>query len=120
MAVSLGYSPLNPPDEPTQDQTAQVVHELPHKIQLQGVTIHYAGEPNTTRWWTNCSKRHGHAVGGMYNGNFWASFHVHGPQQVYRAETMVCVLASDMAKEGVEIILDNQRVAKAALKRKGA
>ena len=41
------------------------------------------------------------------------AFRVHGPQQVYRAKTMACVLASDMAKAGDELILDNQGVVKA-------
>ena len=58
---------------------------------------------------------HGRAGGGIYNGDFRAAFRVLGPQQVYRAETMACTLASDMSKEGDEIILDNQRVVKATL-----
>ena len=29
-----------------------------------------------------------------------AAFRVHGPQQVYRAETMACAVAPDMANEG--------------------
>ena len=56
----------------------------------------------------------------MYNGNFWAAFHVHGPQQVYRAETIACALASELAREGDEVIIDNQGVVKATpMKRRG-
>ena len=39
---------------------------------------------------------------------------------MYRAETIACALASELAREGDEIILDNQGMAKATpLKRKG-
>ena len=45
---------------------------------------------------------------------------MHGPQQVYRAETIACALASELAKPGDDIILDNQSVVKATpIKRKG-
>ena len=103
MAVNrLKYNSLNPPDEPMQDQTTHVVHEMPHTTQLQGVTIHYTGEPTITRWYTDGSKRHGQAGGEIYNGNNGAAFRVHGPQQVYRAETMACALVSDMARRGMK------------------
>ena len=51
--------------------------------------------------------------GGIYNGNFRAAFRVHRPQQVYRTETIVCAVASELAREGNEVILDNQGVVKA-------
>ena len=39
---------------------------------------------------------------------------------MYRAETIACVLASQLARAGYNIILDNQSVVKAtAIKRKG-
>ena len=45
---------------------------------------------------------------------------MHGPQQVYRAETIACALAFELAKPGDDIILDNQSVVKATpIKRKG-
>ena len=53
------------------------------------------------------SKQHGRAGAGIYNGNYRAAFRVHGPQQVYRVETMACAVVSDMTREGGEIILDN-------------
>ena len=93
---------------------------LPHQQKLHGFTIHYTGEPTTTKWYTNGSKRQGRAGGGIYNGNYRAAFRVHGPQQVYRAETIACALASELASEGDEIVLDNQGVVKATpIKRKG-
>ena len=81
---------------------------------------YYTGEPTTTRCNTDGSKRHGRAGGGIYNGNFRAAFRVHGPQQVYRAETMASALASELASKGDVVILDNQGVVKATpIKRKG-
>ena len=45
---------------------------------------------------------------------------MHGPQQVYRVETITCALASELASPGDDIILDNQSVVKATpIKRKG-
>ena len=45
---------------------------------------------------------------------------MHGPQQVYRAETIAWALAYELAKPGDDIILDNQSVGKATpIKRKG-
>ena len=38
---------------------------------------------------------------------------MHGPQQVYRAETIACALAYELATTGDNIILDNQSVVKA-------
>ena len=86
---------------------------LPYQQQLHGSTLHYTGEPTTTRWYTDGSKRHGRAGAGIYNGNFCPAFRVHGPQQVFRAETIACALASELAQEGDEVILDNQGVVKA-------
>ena len=58
MALSrLDNSSLNPPDEPTHNQTAQVARKLPHTTQIQGVTIYHTGEPTTTRWYADGSKR---------------------------------------------------------------
>ena len=53
------------------------------------------------------------AGGDIYNGTCRAAFRVHGPQQVYRAKTIACVLASELASPGDDIILDNQSVVKA-------
>ena len=45
---------------------------------------------------------------------------MHGPQQVHRADTVACALASELAREGDEVILDNQGVVKATpTKRRG-
>ena len=45
---------------------------------------------------------------------------MHGPHQVYRAETIACALASELARRGDDIILDDQSVLKATpIKRKG-
>ena len=93
---------------------------LPHQRKLHGITIHYTGEATTTKWYTDGSKRQGRAGGGIYNGNYCAAFCVHGPQQVYRAETIAYALASELASEGDEIVLDNQGVVKATpIKRNG-
>ena len=116
----LDYGWLNPPDEPIPEETLEVSQTLPYPQQLHGITLHYTGEPTTTRWYTDGSKRHGRAGGGIYNGNFRAAFHVHGPQQVYCAETIARALASELASEGDEVILDNQGIVKAIpIKRRG-
>ena len=116
----LDYGWMNPPDEPTPEETHQVCQALPHQRKIHGITVHYTGEPTTTRWYTDGSKRHGRARGGIYNGTYRAAFRVHVPQQVYRAETIACALAFELAKFGDDIILDNQSVVKAApIKRKG-
>ena len=116
----LDYGWLNPPDEPTPEETLEVSQTLPYQQKLHGITLHDMGEPTTTRWYTDGSKRQGRAGGGIYNGNYRAAFRVHGPQQVYRAETLACALASELATEGDEVILDNQGVVKATpMKRKG-
>ena len=116
----IDYSWMNPPEEPTPEETHEVCQALPHQQKLHGITIHYTGEPTTTRWYTDGLKRHGRAGGGIYNGTYRAAFRVHGPQQVYRAETIACALASELAKPGDDIILDNQSVVKATpIKRKG-
>ena len=93
----LDYSWMNPPEEPTPEETHEVCQALPRQQKLHGITIHYTGEPTTTRWYTDGSKRHGRAGGGIYNGTYRAAFRVHGPQQVYRAETIACALASELA-----------------------
>ena len=116
----LDYGSMNPPDGPTPEETLEVYQTLPHQQKIHGNTIHYTGEPTTTRWYTDGSKRHGRAGGGIYNGNYVAAFRVHGPQQVYRAETIACAPASELASPGDDIILDNQSVVKATpIKRKG-
>ena len=111
---------MKPPDEPTPEETHEVYQTLPHQQKIHGITIHYTGEPTTTQWYTDGSKRHGRAGGRIYNGTYRAAFRVHGPQQVYRAETIACALAFELASPGDDIILDNQSVAKATpIKRKG-
>ena len=90
----LDYSWMNPPDESNPEETHEVCQALPHQQKIHGSTVHYTGEPTTTRWYTDGSKRHGRAGGGIYNETYRAAFHVHGPQQVYRAETIACALAS--------------------------
>ena len=116
----LDYGWVNPPDEPTPEETHEVCQALPYQQKIHGITVHYTGEPTTTRWCTDGSKRHGGAGGGIYNGTYRAAFRVHGPQQVYRAETIACALASELASPGDDIILDNQSVVKATpIKRKG-
>ena len=82
--------------------------------------LHYTGKPTTTRWCNDGSKRHDRGGGGIYNRNYRAAVRVHGPQQVYRAETIACAVASELAREGDEIILDNQGVVNATpMKQKG-
>ena len=116
----LDYGWMSPPDEPTLQETHEVCQPLPHEQKIHGITVHYTGEPTTTWWYTDGSKRHGRAGGGIYNGTYRAAFRVHGPQQVYRAETILCALASELASPGYDIILDNQSVVKATpIKRKG-
>ena len=93
---------------------------LPHQRKLHGISIHYTGEPTTTKWYTHGSEQQGRAGGGIYNGNYRAAFRIHGPQQVCRAETIACALAFELANEGDEIVLDYQGVIKATpIKRKG-
>ena len=53
----LDYSWMNPPDEPTPEETHEVCQALPHQQKLHGITVHCTGEPNTTRWYTDGSKR---------------------------------------------------------------
>ena len=70
--------------EPTRRTNPREVSQtLPFQQELHGITLHYTGEPTTTRWYTDGSKRQGRAGGGIYNGNCRAAFRVHGPQQVY-------------------------------------
>ena len=65
-----------------------------HALVIEYDFVSFAG--TTTKWYTNGSKRQGRAGGGIYNGNYHAAFRVHGPQQVYRAETIACALASEL------------------------
>ena len=62
--------------------------------------IYYTGHPTTRRWYTDGSKHHGRAGENISNGDFRAAFWVHGPQQVYRVETMACAPASDSTTRG--------------------
>ena len=94
---------MNPPDEPTPEETHEVCQALPYQQKIHGITVHYTGEPTTTRWYTHGSKRHGRAGGGIYNGTYRAAFRVHGPQQVYRAETIACAFASELASEQKQV-----------------
>ena len=55
----LDYGWMNPPDEPTREETHEVCQALPHQRKIHGITLHYTGEPTTTRWYTDGSKRHG-------------------------------------------------------------
>ena len=111
---------MNPPGDPTPQETLAVSQALPHQRKLHGITIHYTGEPTTTKRYTDGSKRQGRVGGGIYNGNYRAAFRVHGAQQVYPTETIACALASELASEGDEIVLHNQGVVKGTtIKRKG-
>ena len=116
----LDYGLMNLPNEPTPEETLEVSEALPQQRKTHRITIHYTGEPTATRWYTDGWKRLGRAGGGIYNGNYRAAFRVCGPQQVYRAETIACALASALPSTGDEIILDTQGVVKATpVKRKG-
>ena len=44
----LDYSWMNPPDEPTPEETHEVCQALPYQQKIRGITIHYTGEPTTT------------------------------------------------------------------------
>ena len=59
----LDYGWMKPPDEPTPEETHEVYQTLPHQQIIHGITIHYTGEPTTTRWYTDGSKRHGSTSG---------------------------------------------------------
>ena len=118
----LDYGWLNPPDEPSPDETFEVSQALPPPAATprDHPTLHGRTHHCTVvhRWFE--TTRYGMG-GGIYNGNFRAAFRVHGPQQVYRAETIAYALASELAREGDEVILDNQGVVKATpTKRRGA
>ena len=78
---------MNLPIKRTPEETLEVYQTLPHQQKIHGITIHDTGEPTTTRWYTDGLKRHGRAGRVIYNGTYRAAFRVHGPQQVYRAET---------------------------------
>ena len=89
-----------------------MLQALPLTQRILGVTVYCTGRPTTTRWYTDGSKRHGKAGGGISNGDFRAACRVHGPQRtrskkVYRAKTMACAVASHVAQPGDDIILDN-------------
>ena len=100
----LSYNSLTQPDEPALEETPHVTRTLPHTQSVLGVTAR--------RWYTDGSKRHGRAGGGISNEAFRAAVRVHGPQQVYRAETIACAVASDLAQPRDDIVLDNQGVVK--------
>ena len=57
----LDYGWMNPPDKPTPEETLEVSQALPHQRKIHGITIHDTGEPSTTRWYTDGSKRQGRA-----------------------------------------------------------
>ena len=59
----LDYGWMNPPNEPTPEETHEVCQALPHLQKIHRITVHYTGEPTTTRWYTDGSKRHGRAKG---------------------------------------------------------
>ena len=52
----LNYGWMNPPDEPTSEETLEVSQALPHQRKFHGITIHYTGVPTTTKWDTDGSK----------------------------------------------------------------
>ena len=41
----LDYNWMNPPEEPTPEETHEVCQALHHQQKLHGITIHYTGEP---------------------------------------------------------------------------
>ena len=86
---------------------------LPHTHNVLGVTIHYTGHPKRNRWYENRSKHQGRHSGGISNGDFQAALGVHGPQRVHRVETMVCAVASHLARPEDEIISETQGLVKA-------
>ena len=87
---------------------------LPHMRNVPGVTIYYSRQPTTRWWYTDGSKHHNRAGGGISDGDFRAALCVHGPQQVYRAETTACAVAWDLAQLGDEIVLDSRGMVKAS------
>ena len=106
----LSYNSLQPPNEPTPEDTVAVLTQRPHTKICHGVTL-YGGKTQQhggTQTAPNVTGRRR-----IYNGvpgglpSPW-------PQQVYKAKTMACAIVSNMAREGDEVILDNQRAAKAA------
>ena len=109
----LSYNSLTQPDVLTHEETRDMTQTLPHTRNVLGVTIYYTGHPTTRRWYTDGSKRHGRAGGGINNGECRAAFRVHGPQWLHRAESMACAVALDLAQPGDEIVLDNHGVVKA-------
>ena len=111
----LSYDNLTHPYDPTPEKTQEVIRLLPQTQHILGVTLHYTSKPTTNRWYTDGSKRHISAGGGISNGHLRAAFPVHGPQQMHRAETMACTVGSQLAQPKDEIILDHQGVVKATL-----
>ena len=87
-----------------------LIAQLPNTRACCGVTLHYAGEPTTKRCYTHGSKRHGRMGGAIHRVQFHFTFRIHGPQQVHRAETMACAIATNMAPEGNEIVFGNQGI----------
>ena len=106
----LSYDNVTQRDEPTLEETQGVLQALPLIQRIFLVTVYYIGRPTTTHRYTDGSKCHNRTGGGIGNGNLRAAFHVHGPQQVHRAETMACVVASHLAELRGDIIRDNQGV----------
>ena len=45
----LDYSWMSPPDEPTPEEAHEVCQALPRQQTIHGITVHYTGEPSTTR-----------------------------------------------------------------------
>ena len=94
----LSYDSLTQPNKPTPEETLEVTQALPHTRSVLGVTTYYSGQSKTRRWYIDGSKRHVRPGASNSNGDFRAAFRVHGPQQVYRAETTACAVASDLAR----------------------
>ena len=103
-----GLRLAQPPCRAIHEKILEVTQALPHRREIHGITLQYTGEPTTTRWYTAGSKRRGRAGWGIYIGNFRAPCRMHGPQHLYRAERVVCALASKLARKGDGVILDNQ------------
>ena len=77
----LSYNSLTQPTEPTPEETQKVTRTLPHTQNVLGVTIHCTGHPMTNRWYTEGSKCHSRAGGGINNGEFRAAFGCTAPNR---------------------------------------
>ena len=69
----LSYDGLTQLEEPTPEETREVTQTLPQTRNVLGVIIYYTKQPTTRRWYTDGSKRHGRAGGGISNGDFRAT-----------------------------------------------